>query len=113
MHLFVCQIFVMITLFPIWVWATNVQYFLDVEVDTQSHKLIGTARLIATESQDLTLSVDNLSALRINDKTVTTLNEQITVNLLYDQELIISYEVVLDNGRMHFVNQDNVFLTGK
>jgi len=105
------QLILVITLtLPSLVWATNVQYILDVQIEPQNQKLMGVARLKANQPQKLTLSVPHLSKLRINGKPVSALDDRMVVTIQSHQELVISYEARLNDQKAHFVDQDNVFL---
>jgi len=105
-------ILVMAASLPATGWAAQVRYALDVQVDVQNQRLTGTARIKATEEQALTFSVSNLSKLIVDDKATTPVQEQITVTAQTGQEIVIHYEAKLEDKPEHFVEQDNVFLTG-
>jgi aminopeptidase N len=112
MRLFTHTILVIFTILPTFLWANTISYFLDVKVDTQTQRLSGIARFQTHEPQALTLSLDNLSHLTVNGKAVSVVNKPLTVEVQPAQELIIHYQAALNDAQMHFVDQDNVFLTG-
>lgn len=112
MRLFIDKILILLTLVSSQLWASHVSYVLDVQVDTDNKTLFGVARLNTIEPQNLGLSVANLSEVTINGQPMTTVDQRLMVNLQSHQELIIHYEARLNDGRRHFVDQENVFLTG-
>ncbi len=105
-------IFVIVASLPLTGWAAYVNYALDVQIDTQKPQLKGTARITATEEQTITLAVPNLANLTVDDKTIIPEQEHITLTVQTGQEIVIRYETALENKTLHFVDQDNVFLTG-
>ncbi|EDN70819.1 peptidase, M1 family protein [Beggiatoa sp. PS] len=111
MRLFIHTILVIFTILPSLIWATPVSYLIDVKVDTQTKMLFGIARIKTHEPQLLILSVDNLSHLTVNDKAITVFDNQMTVDVQPDQELIIHYQATLNDEGRHFVDNANVFLT--
>jgi uncharacterized iron-regulated protein len=105
-------IIVMISLSPL-VWANNIHYELDVTIDTQTQKLTGTVNVTAAEDRNLSFFVANLSKLIVNGKTIATEDGHITVPFKMGQKLVINYEAILHDEQTHFVDQNNVFLTGQ
>jgi hypothetical protein len=64
----------------------------------------------AAANQTLRLNVENLSQLTVDGKGLSTDEGHITLDV--DQELVIHYQALLNQKPLHFVDQDNVFLTG-
>ncbi len=94
-------------------WAKNIHYGLDVTIDTQNQKLTGTASITATEERTLNFFVANFSKLTVNEKTITPKQGYITLPIQSGQKLVINYELILNNENTHFIDQNNVFLTGR
>jgi uncharacterized iron-regulated protein len=102
---------IIISLSPL-IWANNIHYELDVNIDTQTQILTGTASIITAEDRNMTFSVVNLSKLTMNGKTITTKQGHLTVPFKLGQKLVINYEVILNDKNTYFIDQNNVFLTG-
>ncbi len=102
---------IVVSLAPL-AWAANIRYVLDVQVEPRNRNLVGVAHIKAAEDQTLTFSVEHLSNLMVADKAVTASKGRMTLDVQAGKTLVIRYQAVLDDSRVHFVDPDNVFLTG-
>jgi len=97
---------------PLTGWGANLHYILDVTIEPQNQTLIGVVHIKAAANQTLRLNVENLSQLTVDGKVLSTDEGHITLDVQTDQELVIHYQALLNQKPLHFVDQDNVFLTG-
>ena len=105
-------IFVLLVCLPVTAWSANLQYALDVEINTTEHKVTGTARLKADAEKKINLSVGNLRKLKVDGNDVNTVaNENISLTVQKNKEIIISYEALITDKETNFIDKDNVFLT--
>jgi aminopeptidase N len=103
--------FLMICL-PATSWSANVQYALDVKVNTAEKKIIGIARLKANADIQLDLSVRNLKILSMSGGDVVNSTDDILrLSMQRGAEIKISYEALPNNNRNNFIDKDDVFLT--
>jgi uncharacterized iron-regulated protein len=90
----------------------DIHYFLDVQIDPHHQLLTGMARLHADDNLNLTLTTKNLSNVRVDDQTTSTVDDNLILSIQRGQEVIITYQAVLNDKSLHYVNSENVFLTG-
>ncbi len=105
-------VFVLMMCLPVTSWSANVQYALDVKINTVEKKIIGFARLKANADVKLDLSVQNLKILNmaggdIDNSTAGILH----LSMSRGTEITISYEALPNKNRNNFIDKDDVFLT--
>jgi len=93
-------------------WGTNLHYTLDVTIEPQNQTLIGVAHIKAVGNQTIRLNAENLSKLTVDGKAISTDEGHLSLDVQTNQELVIHYQALLNQKPLHFVDQDNVFLTG-
>jgi uncharacterized iron-regulated protein len=96
---------------PATTWSADMHYALDVKINTSEQKISGIARLIADSDKKITLSVLNLSKLKVDGKAVAA-DESISITVLSSKETLISYEALFTDNKANFISKENVFLTG-
>jgi len=105
-------IIVLLVLMPTTAWSANLHYALDVQINTSKRKITGIARLKADFDKKISLSVRNLSGLKVDGNAVTrTADETIDLLLSSGKETRISYEALFTDKEINFINKDHVFLT--
>jgi len=98
---------------PVKGWSANLQYVLDVQIDTKERKITGIVRLKANADKKIDLSVRHLRKLKVDGNPVmNTSNETITLAVEKGKETLISYEALFAGEGANFIDRDNVFLTG-
>jgi aminopeptidase N len=103
--------FLMICL-PTTSWSANLQYALDVRVNTAEKKIIGTARLKARADIKTDLAVRNLKLLKLTGADiVNSTGDSLRLSMKKGSEIKISYEAVINENRNNFIDKDDVFLT--
>jgi len=105
-------IIILLVLMPITAWSANLHYALDVKINTSERKITGIARLKADTDKKISLSVRNLSRLKVDGSAIThAADEQIDLLLTGGKETRISYEALFTDKEINFINKDHVFLT--
>ena len=110
MHITKRMIFVSLVCLPVTAWSANLQYALDVKINTSEQKITCTARLKADAEKKINLSVGNLRKLKVDGNDVNTVaNENISLTVQKNKEIIISYEALITDKETNFIDKDNVF----
>jgi aminopeptidase N len=103
--------FLMICL-PATSWSANLQYALDVKVNTAEKKIIGTARLKANIDITLDLAVQNLKILDLaGGNIVHSTGDILRFSMKKGSEIKISYEAMISENQDNFIDKDDAFLT--
>ncbi|MCK5719814.1 MAG: ChaN family lipoprotein [Thiomargarita sp.] len=103
--------FLLLINLPLLCWANPLQYNLEVEIDIEQKTLAGIVHLKSSEDKTIQLSIKNITSLKINHKE-TNLEQDLWLDTIANQEIIIHYQANLTDETNHFVNSENVFLTG-
>ena len=107
-------IFVSLVLMPITAWSADLHYDLDLQINPSMGKITGIARLKADTDKKISLSIRNLSEVKVNGNAVTrNADETIHLKLSSDKETRIRYEAFFTDKKTNFINKDHVFLTAK
>jgi aminopeptidase N len=105
-------VFFLMIFLPATSWSANLQYALDVKVNTAEKKIFGIASLKASEALKLDLDVRNLKILNVaGANIVDSTNDILRFAMEKGSEIKISYEALIRENRNNFVDNDNVFLT--
>jgi len=105
------MVFLFIFCLPVTAWSANMKYLLDVQIDSNEQKIIGTARLKADVDIKLDLAVQNLRGLKVNDKTIDqSVDDHLSLSLQKDKEVVINYEATFNEKGINLIDKDNVFL---
>jgi uncharacterized iron-regulated protein len=102
----------LVSFLPLTGWSMDIHYFLHVQIDLQNQLLTGMARLYANDNLNLTLTLKNLSNIQVNDQDITVVDNNLVLPIQRGKEVIITYQAILNDKSLHFVNSENVFLTG-
>ena len=95
-------------------WSANLNYALDVTINTIERKITGYARLKADADRQIRLSVVNLHQLKVNGNPVNIDRDE-TISLTFQQgkDVCISYEIFSIDQQTNWLDKENVFLTDK
>ncbi|MEJ2657148.1 MAG: hypothetical protein P8012_08110 [Desulfobacterales bacterium] len=105
-------VFLLMIFLPATSWSANLQYALDVKVNTTQKKIIGIARLKANDDIKLDLAVRNLKILNVAGGNVVDLTDDILgLSMKKGSETTIRFEALVGENRNNFIDKDNVFLT--
>jgi len=105
-------LFILIICLPVTAWSANMQYMLDVQINTTEQKITGIARLKADADIKLDLSVQNLKVLNSDGGGITNATGDILhLSLQSGKEITIHYEVLINKSRINFIDKDHVFLS--
>ena len=107
---------VLLLLLPATGWSSELQYYLDVSIDTDQKKIAGIARLKSDNNVKIVLSVSGLQNLTIDGvSTSADTNANITLNIKKGEETRIFYEAVHTGTgpdlKNDLIDDQNVFLT--
>ena len=97
---------------PLTGWSMDIHYFLHVQIDPENQLLTGMARLHADDNLNLTLTIKNLSDIRVDDQPTSAVDDKFILPIQKGKEVIITYQAVLNDKSLHLVDSENVFLTG-
>jgi aminopeptidase N len=105
-------VFFLMMCLPATSWSANVQYALDVKVNTAEKKIIGIARLKANAEIKLDLSIQNLKILSTaGGDIVNSADDILHLSMQKGAEIKISYEALPNKNPNNFIDKDDVFLT--
>lgn len=108
----VVLILVTLVSLPLTGWSMNIHYFLNVQIDPENQLLTGMARLHAEDNLNLTLTTKNLSDVRVDDQPTLAVDDKLILPIQKGKEVIMTYQAVLNDKSLHFVDPENVFLAG-
>ena len=104
----------LLLLLPATVWSSELQYYLDVRIDTAQNKIAGIARLKSGNDVKIVLSVSGLQNLTIDGvRASADTNSNITINIKKGEETRILYEAVRTGTGPDLIDNQNVFLTNR
>jgi uncharacterized iron-regulated protein len=105
-------VFLFIFCLPVTGWSANMQYILDVQINTAEQKITGIARLKADADIKLDLSVQNLKVLNLDGGDIAkSTGDILHLSLQSGKEIKIRYEALINKSRINFIDKDHVFLT--
>lgn len=97
---------------PVTAWSANMKYTLDVQINTAEQKITGIARLEADADIKIGLFVQNLQGLKVDNSTVAnTSDDYLNLSLQSGHEVVLNYEVRIDEKSINIIDDENVFLT--
>jgi len=99
-------------LLPATGWSSELQYYLDVKIDSTQKKIAGIARLKSDNNVKIVLSVSGLQNLNIDGvSTSADTYGNINLNIKKGEETRILYEAVSTGTGPNLIDNENVFLT--
>ena len=101
----------LISFLPLTSWSMDIHYFLEVQIDPYQQLLTGMARLHADDNLNLTLTIKNLTKVRVDDQAASLVDGNLVIPMQRGKEVIITYQALLSDKSIYFVNSANVFLT--
>ena len=105
-------LFVLMICLPVTGWSANMQYTLDVQINTTEQKITGIARLKADADIKIDLFVQNLKVLNLDGGDIANATGDILhLSLQSGKEIKIRYEAFIDESRVNFIDKNHVFLT--
>ncbi len=105
---------ILLLLLPATSWSSELQYYLDVRIDTAHKKIAGIARLKSGSNLKIVLSVSGLQNLTIDGvSTSADTNSNITVDIKKGEETRIFYEALRTGTGPGLIDNQNVFLTNQ
>ncbi|MCP4371518.1 MAG: PDZ domain-containing protein [Deltaproteobacteria bacterium] len=105
---------ILLLLLPATSWSSELQYYLDVRIDTAQKKIAGIARLKSGSNLKIVLSVSGLQNLTIDGvSTSADTNSNITVDIKKGEETRIFYEALRTGTGPGLIDNQNVFLTNQ
>jgi len=105
-------VFLFIFCLPVTGWSANMQYMLDVQINTTEQKITGIARLKSDADIKLNLFIQNLKVLNLDGGDIANATGDILhLSLQSGKEIKIRYEALIDESRVNFIDKNHVFLT--
>ena len=105
-------VFLLMIFLPASSWGANLQYALDVKVNTAEKKIIGVARLKANDDIKLDLDVRNLKILNVaGGNVVDSTHDNLGLSMKKGSETTIRFEALIGENRNNFIDKHNAFLT--